>query len=148
MITYRKVGGLHFIKLANRFQVSFCRLSVRKSLDHSIQAARIKYEPVTYVRVTNDEWFNARDVEPRLICSLDSSTALDTATHNRKFSWALDPSIPHDSITRSVNHYLLNAKSMIESREIESVLIWLMCVPVVLIWSLLLVMVASDLNWF
>lgn len=104
-ISYRKIGGLHFVKLGTRYQLSICRL--RSHSIHSIDA--LDSTP----RVTRD--FDPRDLHQRA----------------------------SERVTR-----FLASPFMKEAREVEGVLMGIICLPVIFIWSVTLIELADRMNWF
>jgi hypothetical protein len=114
-INYRKIGGLHFIKLGTRYQLSFCRL---------------RNKSPRYIQTRDDEWFYAEDIESRHAMRLDS----------------LDPSMIERARVRYTR--FLSSPAMREAREVEGVLMGIICLPVIFIWSVTLVELADRMNWF
>lgn len=124
-ITIKKIGGLTFINLNNRYQISYCRLRAKST---------------RYITTRDDEWFHHLDIEPRHVMhsipALDTRNALDT----------LDSNISARALLRVTR--FMQSKTMREAKQIESVLMGFVVIPVVMIWSVLLVELADRFNLF
>lgn len=154
MLNYRKIGGLHFIRIG-RYQVSLCRLRAT--------------QPTRYTQAANDEWHLASDLEPRhhnrqlgfitrvqhsihsiisrlapITQSYDDGHALDRLDSS---ATRLDPIPANARIDARVTRFL-QSPQMREAREIESVLLGFVALPVVLIWSVMLIELADRMKWF
>lgn len=135
-ITYRKIGGLHFIRIG-RYQLSVCRL---------------RAAPATrYTQAANDEWFPSADIEPRHHNRQQGFiTRVQHSIHNlisNLAHWSsLDPD-PLDPIDIRVTRFL-SSPAMREAREIESLILGVVALPVVLIWSVMLIEFADRMKWF